>query len=96
MNYEFSIADIKTKEDLQNRIASTLPVPDYYGKNLDAFYDYLTDLPVDIRLCIWIDSTIDLTDPDSIPAFLKGFFSVCEDAQKDNPGLEILFLSEEE
>ncbi len=35
-----------TPEGIQEYLASVFHFPDYYGKNLDAFYDMLTGRPV--------------------------------------------------
>ena len=32
-------------EDVHARFEQALPLPDYYGRNLDALFDCLTDLP---------------------------------------------------
>lgn len=36
--------EIKDKEMLHDRLAISLHFPDWYGRNLDALYDCLTDL----------------------------------------------------
>lgn len=46
---------IKTPEQLHEALAGALEFPDYYGKNLDALYDCLTDICEDTQLvlCNW-------------------------------------------
>ena len=43
---------IDTKEALHSELIRALPLPEWYGKNLDALYDCLTDLsdPTEILL----------------------------------------------
>ena len=41
--FYIDLKGITTKEALQERVAQELPVPEYYGKNLDALYDVLTE-----------------------------------------------------
>ena len=36
---------IKKKEDFYAKIKTELNVPDYFGNNLDALYDFLTEQP---------------------------------------------------
>lgn len=41
---------IFTSPDLHEALAAALSFPDYYGKNLDALYDCLTEIGEDIHL----------------------------------------------
>ncbi len=41
---------IFTSPDLHEVLANALSFPDYYGKNLDALYDCLTEIGEDIHL----------------------------------------------
>ena len=43
---------IETKADFHAAMASALAFPDYYGKNLDALYDCLTEIGQDTRLIL--------------------------------------------
>lgn len=44
---------ITCMEDVHTAFADALELPDYYGRNLDALYDCLTDLaePAEVQLC---------------------------------------------
>ena len=44
--YEIDIRNIETKQEFHERLKEIMPLPDYYGNNLDALYDLLTDLYV--------------------------------------------------
>ena len=47
---------IKTKEELHAFFKKELEFPDYYGENLDAFWDCLTDAMTDYSIFIkWIN-----------------------------------------
>ena len=41
--FYLDLSEITTKEELHDLLAKELPVPDYYGKNLDALHDVLTE-----------------------------------------------------
>lgn len=41
--FYIDLDNVNTKEELYERIAKELPLPEYYGKNLDALYDFFTD-----------------------------------------------------
>lgn len=44
---------IQTKEDLHRIFRETLSFPDYYGNNLDALHDCLTEVTGTVRLLDW-------------------------------------------
>ena len=44
----------KTRRDVHETIASELGFPDYYGYNLDALYDCLTDISDDSFLAVMV------------------------------------------
>ncbi len=62
---------------LHRALAEALAFPDWYGNNLDALYDCLTDLE---------ETHLTLT---SFPAWAQGFQAVMEDAMVENPLLHI-------
>ena len=41
--FYIDLTEVSTKEELQEALVETLPLPDYYGRNLDALYDVLTE-----------------------------------------------------
>ena len=41
--FYLDLKDVKTKTDLHELLSRELPLPDYYGNNLDALYDVLTE-----------------------------------------------------
>lgn len=83
MEYRIDCADISCSEELHRRIAACLSFPDWYGHNLDALYDCLTEIGASTHLILlgWDDSL----------AFAPGFRSVFEDAQLDHPDLYVSF-----
>ena len=46
-------AKIKTREDLHRIFRETLSFPDWYGNNLDALHDCLTEISGKVRLLDW-------------------------------------------
>ncbi len=55
--------------------------PDYYGENLDALHDVLTEVD-GIRVCFM---NVELAEGD----YVKKIIRVFEDSAKENPGLSI-------
>ena len=41
--YIIDLDGVETEEDVQDRVVDSLPLPDYYGRNLDALYDVLSE-----------------------------------------------------
>ena len=64
-------------------LAEKLSFPEYYGKNLDALYDCLTQISCQTK--------IRLTGFEKLPSFSRGFRRVMENAQEDNPCLRVYF-----
>ena len=83
MNYRIDCSGIDCSRELHRKIALVLSFPDWYGYNLDALYDCLTEIgaPTHLILCNW---------DDSLP-FTPGFRSTFEDAQLDNPAISVTF-----
>ena len=44
---------VRSREDLHRLFRETLAFPDWYGNNLDALYDCLTDCSGKLRLLNW-------------------------------------------
>lgn len=60
-----------------------LPLPVYYGNNLDALYDCLTELgKTKIRF-------VNLED--AADTYFSGILSVFQEAAEENPGLELYY-----
>ena len=72
----------KSLYDMHHRFAAALEFPDYYGHNLDALFDCLTDIrrPTTIRLAGF----------SRLGDWKQGFINVFEDCSLENPHVEIL------
>ena len=82
MRQEFVI-DLKGATDagaIQDALAANLPLPSDYGRNLDAFYDVLTEYGTGWRIIF--------RNAGRAAAPLRG---VCRDAAVETPGLEVVF-----
>lgn len=81
MKKEF-VVDLKDAKDpaaLHDAIARSLPLPECYGRNLDALYDVLTEYGADWRIVFRNAKRIG-----------KDFKTVCRNAIEATPGLEIV------
>ena len=80
-------AHAATQAELHQLFAQMLDLPDYYGANLDALHDCLTDLPGDtrIRLLHW-----DAAE-EALGRYGRSAKRAILDAALDNPNLAIVF-----
>ena len=76
MEFTIDCSEIHDAKAFHNALSQTLNFPDWYGHNLDALYDCLTELetPVHLILINW--------DPNT--DFAAGFESVLTDAMEFN------------
>ncbi len=83
---QLSAAAWRTPRDVHDALAKALCFPDYYGHNLDALHDCLTDL-TDTQLVIE-DCARAAEQVENWPGFLQVFF----DSAAQNRGLQIRLL----
>ena len=63
---------------IHDKISDVLNLPHWYGRNLDALHDCLTETAVDIQ--------ITLVEPDLLPALLH----MLQDCAEENPHIRLL------
>ncbi len=80
--YLINCEKIDSREEMHTALSNALSFPDWYGRNLDALYDMLTD--------IGEETLIQLVDWSSLGDFAMGFANVMAQAALDNPKLSIL------
>lgn len=73
---------LQSPEDVHDRFAQALDLPEWYGRNLDALFDLLCDL-LPVRLIF--DHT------EVLEAYGQAALETFRDAAKSNPGLELVF-----
>ncbi|MDO4621331.1 MAG: barstar family protein [Eubacteriales bacterium] len=72
----------ETRKDMHTYLQKELELPEYYGKNLDALYDCLTDVVDDLAVGL-----ICPADGGENERYLKSIRKVFRDAEKENPHL---------
>lgn len=85
---ELNLYGIEDPKDLHRYLAAALDFPDYYGMNLDALYDCLTDICDDT--CLGIRG-MDKVGDESYAIMLRQVF---EDAEEANPHLCVFFADQ--
>ena len=73
-------ANMTEKNAAHDYLKKALALPDYYGSNLDALYDCLTELGV---------TEIQFVNLDAAGGYFAKVLSVFQEAQEDNPRLRI-------
>ena len=78
---------IRTKEDFHSALAKVLHFPDWYGGNLDALHDLLTEIGTDttLQLHSWADAEA------ALGAYGSRLEKVMAVSALENPNLHIEF-----
>ena len=81
MEFRINCATVTDRKDFHRILAQTLAFPDWYGHNLDALYDCLTDIsqPTHLILENW----------DPLSPACRGFRAVLDEAELENPVLTV-------
>ena len=85
--YTVDLSGVTDREGLHRRLRESLPLPSWYGDNLDALYDAVTEFytPACISITGWAEIQ------EAMPRYFNRFRLVLRDAQEETPGLEIFF-----
>ena len=75
------------KENAHEYLKEVMHFPEYYGKNLDALHECLTDLA---------DTDIVIMVPEEMDEYLKRVLRVFKAAEKENQNLKIRMIQERE
>lgn len=76
---------ISTREELHDALARELALPAWYGRNLDALYDCLTDLGEETVLRVTHQAAL----AEKLGPAAQGLFQVLKDAEMENPWLRV-------
>lgn len=82
MECRIDCAKISTPREFHRALAETLSFPEWYGHNLDALYDCLTELEA---------THLVLENWDASSPFAQSFHDTFQDAQEENPDLSVAF-----
>ena len=78
--FVIDLAGVRSAARLHAALAEKLPLPEHYGRNLDAFHDVLTEFGARWSIVFRNAGTV-----------TKGLRAVCTDAMEETPGLNIVF-----
>ena len=77
--------DFTDMQQVHTMLAQELDFPTYYGQNLSALYDVLTETDQPARITVDLRAMEDTLMLQS----LKRMLGVLEDVQEENPGIEV-------
>jgi ribonuclease inhibitor len=78
--FTVDLTGVRSAARMHAAISGALPLPEHYGRNLDAFYDVLTEYGGNWKIVF-----------KHAGAVARGLRAVCADAMTETPGLEIVF-----
>ncbi len=88
MRYEIDLSGVCHKDDLNEALSRMLPLPEYYGANLDALYDVLTDISEETEI-VFTDSEEAFV---CMPKYMASLKRLCDDVSAENPAVTVEFL----
>lgn len=84
MIYSLDFNEMTDRDTAHDYLRSQLPLPDWYGNNLDALYDCVTE---------WQDVELLLLHTQSVDGYSKQILHVLTDAAEENPSV-VLTIAE--
>ena len=87
MRFVLEVSACETAEDLHRALAEGLHFPAWYGGNLDALHDCLTDLHEPTELIVLGTSALD----ELLGRRANAFRRVLNDSAEENPNLTVRF-----
>ena len=78
--FTVDLAGVRSAAKMHDAIAAALPLPEHYGRNLDALYDVLNEYGCNWKIVFRNAGTV-----------ARGLRKVCADAMAETPGLETVF-----
>jgi ribonuclease inhibitor len=88
MEYNIDISNVNTRKEFHEAVSHVLPCPEYYGKNLDALHDVLTDDVQKGR--IFFTGCANFRE--LFPSYYRSLEEMSKDVTRDNPLIEIIFI----
>ena len=86
--YEIDLTGVDTYGEFHNRISAALSFPEYYGCNLDALYDMLTECAEE-RVITFLHTE---EMKEALPSYVEKLQKLFADAVEETEGLQIEFV----
>ena len=82
--------EVKSRDMLHNTLSESLDFPEWYGRNLDALYDCLTDVRDEVEIQLWNMDSLEK----NLGNYAKVFVKVIHAAAGDNSKIRMEFKQE--
>lgn len=86
--FYIDMSEVTTKEELQELLVKELPLPDYYGRNLDAFNDVLTEFGNGWNIIFYNTKRAGI----KLGKYYDALRRLCSEASEDMTDLKIRFF----
>ena len=85
--YLIDLSGVTDRDSLHQCLRDALPLPEWYGNNLDALYDSMTEMSVPVTIRFLGSEKAQ----DRLGDYFEMFRRVLQDVQSDLPGLTVFF-----
>lgn len=83
------LTGVDSREGFHEKIRDTFDLPRYYGNNLDALHDCLTEIPERMTIIVAGSDKVG----DTVKDYIKHFLMMCSDVAEENENI-IFFVAE--
>ena len=87
MTYKIDLSGAENRAEIHKRIRKELPVPEYYGNNLDALHDVLAECANGTKI---VFENTSKTDP-SMRGYVEALRWMCSETTEEYPEIQIEF-----
>lgn len=87
MTYTVDLLGAESRADIHERIREGLPVPEYYGSNLDALHDVLSDCANDTEIIFLNSSEV----APNMRGYVEALRWMCSETMEEYPEIHITF-----
>ena len=87
MRYEIDLAGIYNPDDFYNRLEEYMPLPEYFGRNLDALHDMFTDIATETEIVFTSTREAEVM----MSRYMRNLKRLCTAVQKENENLRFTF-----
>lgn len=81
--------NIRTREELHDALVRALNLPTWYGRNLDALYDFLASLNQDTELRLIHPARLE----EALGGYARSLLSILRDSAANNPHFRLTLES---
>ncbi len=85
--FYIDLMEVNNKDELQELLEDELPLPDYYGRNLDAFNDVLTEYGSEWNIIFYNSKFAEYR----LGKYFEALKRLCTEACEEVKGLRIRF-----